>query len=161
MNMERQFFLEQITEQFNIHRIVALLGPRQCGKTTLAKQYWDSHPSAKANYFDLENPIDLERLSNPQLAFEALDGLIIIDEIQRRPELFATLRYTHDTYPNKNFLVLGSASRDLIKQSSESLAGRIGYIEITPFLLKEITGDSKDLWLRGGFPKRYRAWCQY
>jgi uncharacterized protein len=153
--LEREFYLRKIAAQFDVHRIVSLLGPRQCGKTTIAKQYRDlATDFNKANYFDLENPIDLERLDNPKTAFEALSGLIIIDEVQRRPELFQILRYIHDEYPEKRFLILGSASRDLIQQSSESLAGRIGYIEVTPFNLGEVPELNK-LWLRGGFPPSF------
>ena len=157
--MDRPIFLNNIASQFQVHRIVALLGPRQSGKTTLAKQYCKIiHNFTRSNYFDLENPSDLERLDNPKLAFEHLEGTIIIDEIQRKPNLFQVLRYIHDEYPNKLFLLLGSASRELINQSSETLAGRIGYIEITPFQAFElaIKADQK-LWLRGGFPKSYLA----
>lgn len=157
--MQRLLFLKQLETAFKVHNITALLGPRQCGKTTLAKQYCAKIPEfSKAAYFDLENPTDLERLKNPKLAFEPLTGLIVIDEIQRRPDLFPVLRYIHDENPDKRFLILGSASRDLIHQSSESLAGRIGYLEVTPFLANELQEiDMKNLWLRGGFPRSFLA----
>jgi predicted AAA+ superfamily ATPase len=156
--MERKFFLEQISAQFLVNRIVALLGPRQCGKTTIAKQYISTRPEfQKANYFDLENPVDLKRLESPVTAIEPLEGIIVIDEVQRRPDLFATLRYIHDEQPNKKFLILGSASRDLIRQSSETLAGRISYIEVTPFLATEISDKRDQLWYKGGFPRSFLA----
>jgi predicted AAA+ superfamily ATPase len=109
-------------------------------------------------FFDLENPLDLQRLENPMLALSsATQSVIVIDEIQRKPELFPILRVLVDRekYPQK-FLILGSASRDLIRQSSETLAGRIGYIELPPFTLPEVK-QSTQLWLRGGFPRSYLA----
>jgi len=112
---------------------------------------------ASVNYFDLESPVDLERLVNPLLALQPLTGLIVIDEIQRRPELFPVLRVLADQAELKQkYLILGCASRDLIKQSSESLAGRIAYLELTPFSFQEVD-HLKRLWLRGGFPKSYLA----
>jgi len=157
--MKRLEYIKKIKEALNIHPVAALLGPRQCGKTTLAREYISllktEHP--KQNYFDLENIEDIYRLENPMLALSQLKGLIVIDEIQRRPELFPTIRVLADDKTIKRkFLVLGSASRDLIKQSSESLAGRIQYIELTPFSFKE-TKDIKKLWIRGGFPRSYLA----
>lgn len=155
--MQRVRYLQSIARGFNNHRIVALLGPRQCGKTTLAKEYSAGVTNfAKRNYFDLEKPQDLERLQNPYLALSALSGLIVIDEVQRSPDLFPVLRVLHDEFPNLQFLILGSASRDLLRQSSESLAGRIYYQEITPFYLQEVD-DWQKLWQRGGFPKSYLA----
>lgn len=152
--MKRKRFLEQIDFQFRIHSICGLLGPRQVGKTTLAKQYAKKIPHVQI--LDLENPFDLARLENPMLTLSQMtNDLIIIDEIQRRPELFPILRVLVDENPRK-FLILGSASRDLLKQSSETLAGRIGYIELTPFSITE-TKEYKNLWLRGGFPLSYLA----
>jgi len=140
---------------------VAILGPRQCGKTTLAGQIVKSFKQSV--YLDLENPGDLAKLDDP-LAFFSLhnNDLICLDEIQRAPELFATLRSIIDTRGrNGQFLILGSAGRDLIRQSSESLAGRIAYLDLTPFLLFEVEaahkGDIRELWLRGGFPRSYLA----
>jgi predicted AAA+ superfamily ATPase len=136
-----------------------MLGPRQCGKTTLAKQI--VKPLKNAVYLDLENPADLAKLDDP-MAFFALhqNDLICLDEIQRTPEIFATLRSIVDERGrNGQFLILGSASRDLIRQSSESLAGRITYLELTPFLLNEIGPASnailRHFWLKGGFPRSY------
>ena len=109
-------------------------------------------------FFDLEDPTDLERLQNPKLTLSKItQDLIVIDEVQRRPELFPVLRVLIDRpKSNQKFLILGSASRDLIQQSSESLAGRIGYVELPPFSLFEVK-DSAKLWLRGGFPRSYLA----
>jgi predicted AAA+ superfamily ATPase len=152
--MDRPFFLEQIDFQFSIHSVCALLGPRQIGKTTIARQY--AKRFSRVHIFDLENPFDLARLENPMLALREIQSdLIIIDEIQLRPDLFPVLRVLVDELPRK-FLILGSASRDLLKQSSETLAGRIGYIELTPFSLSE-TKEANRLWLRGGFPRSYLA----
>jgi len=142
--------------------VVAILGPRQCGKSTLARQLISGYPDAA--YLDLELPSDLQRLSEPELFFARLGGrLCCLDEIQRAPEIFAPLRSIVDSRRrNGQFLLLGSASRDLIRQSSESLAGRIAYLELTPFLLPEVcTGEVAisldDLWIRGGFPNSLLA----
>src|SRR5260221_841782 len=109
--------------------IVALLGPRQCGKTTLARLIQKQRNAA---YFDLENPQDMIRLQNPQLALSSLTGLVILDEIQHRPELMPVLRVLADRDPLPcQFLLLGSASPDLVRHSSEYLAGRIEFIQMT------------------------------
>jgi len=114
-------------------------------------------PFPKENYFDLENPIDIQRLQNPFLSLKSLSGLIIIDEIQRIPNLFPILRVLADQKElQQRYLILGSASRELIRQSSESLAGRIAYIELTPFSYPEVA-DLQNLWIRGGFPLSYLA----
>lgn len=136
-----------------LHPICALLGPRQCGKTTLAKHY--AATQEKVHFFDLENPQDLALFQDPSLTLPHLEGFIVIDEIQRRPELFPYLRYLVDN-SDKKFLILGSASQDLIRQSSESLAGRISYIELPPFQFFEVDNLHKH-WLRGGFPRSYLA----
>lgn len=157
--MERLHYLDLIQQAFAVNPVVALLGPRQCGKTTLARDLIKTMPSFKeANYFDLEDPTHLDRLQqNPKVALSMLSGLVVIDEIQRIPELFPLLRVLVDDLNLKlRFLILGSASRDLIKQSSETLAGRITHIEITPFSLHE-TNEIKMLWMRGGFPRSYLA----
>src|SRR5579862_7760700 len=169
--MNRKKYLDAITAQFRVHEVCAILGPRQVGKTTLAKMYIEQYFSNNAHFFDLENPADLERLDNPMLALQAVSQeLIVIDEIQFRPDLFPILRVLVDATriplgeevseeirkKQKKFLILGSASRDLIRQSSETLAGRIGYIELPPFTLSEVK-DSMQLWLRGGFPNSYLA----
>ena len=158
--MKRGRYLSDIDSMFSTFKAVALLGPRQCGKTTLARQCCDRHPEFDwdLNYFDLEDPAALNRLRDPKLALQDLQGLVVIDEIQRRPDLFPVLRYLLDRPENKlQLLILGSASRDLIRQSSESLAGRLAYIEVTPFSVAEIDDpqSEKKLWLRGGFPLSY------
>ena len=158
--LQRNNFLEAISNSFDITPICGLLGPRQCGKTTIAKEYIKTqknlHPNQEAiHFFDLEDPIDLSRLDNPKLALEQLKGLIVIDEIQRRPDLFPVLRVLVDRTDQK-YLILGSASQELIRQSSESLAGRINYIEMTPFSFLE-TQEFNNLWVRGGFPRSYLA----
>jgi predicted AAA+ superfamily ATPase len=154
--MNRDYYLKQIKTSFKNHPVVALLGARQVGKSTLSREFQKSF-KGHVHFFDLEDPIDLARLETPKLTLESLSGLIIIDEIQRRPELFPTLRVLADK--NKKvakYLILGSASRELLQQSSESLAGRIAYIEVRPFSVIEKI-DLKRLWLRGGYPKAYLA----
>jgi predicted AAA+ superfamily ATPase len=151
MVLERSHWHEKIVKEFDIHPVCALLGPRQCGKTTLAKTYGQSLPH---HYFDCENTIHLSRLENPLFTLKDLKGCIIIDEIQLRPDLFSALRVLVDEDPQKKFLITGSASRDLIHQSSQTLAGRIGYHQVTPFSIDEIS-DWKALWMRGGFPKSF------
>ena len=135
---------------------VVLLGPRQCGKTTLARQLADKSTS---NYFDLENPVDLARLTEPMTALEPLRGLIVIDEVQRHPDLFPILRVLLDRKPARaKFLILGSASPELLRQSSETLAGRIATVEMGGFMLEELERpDLNRLWLRGGFPRSLLA----
>lgn len=132
--------------------VTAILGPRQCGKTTLAREFPADH------YFDLENPRDQALLAEPQLALEALSGLIVIDEIQRLPGLFPLLRYLVDKHPAQRYLILGSASRDLIRQSSESLAGRIAFHFLGGFRLSDVgAGSWRALWMRGGLPPSFVA----
>jgi hypothetical protein len=133
-----------------------LLGPRQCGKTTLARRLAAATPST---YFDLERPADLARLENPVLTLESLRGLVIIDEVQRRPELFAVLRTLLDRRPVRaRFLLLGSASPELLAQASESLAGRVAFVAMSGFALAEAGHRNQSaLWLRGGFPNAYLA----
>lgn len=150
----RDSYIKQIESAFKINPICALLGPRQCGKTTIAKQYKLSQLDTQM--FDLEDPDDLQAFSNPKLVLENLEGFVIIDEIQRVPELFPYLRALVDRKPTLKILILGSASPQMIRQFSETLAGRISYIEMTPFSAIEV--DNIDhLWLRGGFPKSYLA----
>jgi len=150
----RYRFMQQITETLYIHTVCALLGPRQCGKTTLAKEYAKTYQGL-VHLFDLERPDDLLSLQNPLSTLEKLTGLIIIDEIQLLPEIFPILRVLADSNHAK-YLVLGSASRDLVQHSSETLAGRIGLIELTPLQLAE--GVSSDTLLaQGGFPRSYFA----
>ncbi len=159
MFINRNYLINQLYRSLKVHSVIALLGPRQCGKTTLAKQYSSLKQDksiSTIHHFDLEDPDDLAKLDAPKLALEDLLGLIVIDEIQRKPELFPLLRVLVDQHKKRKFLILGSASRDLIKQSSETLAGRIRYIEITPFSYSEVDNLSK-LWFRGGFPNSYLA----
>ncbi len=133
-----------------------LVGPRQCGKTTLARQLV---PEDSVNYFDLENPVDLGRLDEPMTALEPLRGLVVIDEVQRRPDLFPVLRVLADRRDAPaRFLILGSASGDLQRQSSESLAGRVEQLTLSGFNLWELDDAAGSrLWLRGGFPLSYLA----
>ncbi|MBW7865131.1 MAG: ATP-binding protein [Candidatus Hydrogenedens sp.] len=137
-------------------RIVALLGPRQCGKTTLARQLV---PADSLNYFDLEDPSSLARLSEPDTALRPLRGLVVIDEIQRLPGLFPLLRVLADRKPLRaRFLILGSASPDLLRQSSETLAGRLETVPLEGFRLADIGAGAMDRhWLRGGFPLSFTA----
>jgi uncharacterized protein len=147
---------ERIAAAFRVHPIVALLGPRQCGKTTLARVIARGEPST---YLDLENPVDLQRLSAPMLALERLAGLVVIDEAQRKPELFPLLRVLADRPTNRaRFLLLGSASPDLVKGVSESLAGRVGLVDLAGFSIAEAGRRRQDvLWARGGFPRSFLA----
>ncbi|MEP6645122.1 MAG: ATP-binding protein [Acidobacteriaceae bacterium] len=135
-------------------RVVALLGPRQCGKTTLARQFV---PANSVNYFDLEDPQSLARLTEPNTALRPLKKLVVIDEIQRRPDLFPLLRVLADRKPlPARFLILGSASPDLLRQSSESLAGRIETVPLEGFRLADLGAAAQGRhWLRGGFPLSY------
>ena len=144
----------QIEASFHVHPVTALLGPRQCGKTTLARFIAEKSSST---LFDLENPVDLQRLSVPMQAMEGLSGLVVIDEIQRKPELFELLRVLVDRPDQRaRFLLLGSASLDLVKGVSESLAGRIGFVDLAGFQLREIGMENRDkLWINGGFPRSF------
>ena len=137
-------------------RIVTLLGPRQSGKTTLARRFVSPESS---NYFDLEDPISLAQLDEPMIALRHLTGLVVIDEVQRRPELFPILRVLADRDPlPARFLILGSASPALLKQSSESLAGRMETVTIGGLSLGEIGAEGVERhWLRGGFPLSFLA----
>jgi hypothetical protein len=148
--------IDRVLRTFLVHPIAAVLGPRQCGKTTLARMLAEREPSS---YYDLENPTDAQRLSNPLQAMESLSGLIIIDEIQRKPQLFEILRVLADRPGNPaHFLVLGSASPTLIKGISESLAGRVGLIDMSGFSLSEVgVGQQERLWIFGGFPRSFLA----
>lgn len=140
-------------------RVVALVGPRQCGKTTLARQLVAER---SANYFDLEDPVGLARLAEPLTALRTLKGVVVIDEVQRRPDLFPILRVLADRKPlPSRFLLLGSASPELLKQSSETLAGRLEVLELSGFGLPEVGEKHLDhLWQRGGFPRSYLARTQ-
>ena len=157
MEIPRSPELEALKRLLKTNPIVAILGPRQCGKTTLARQFSSRWPS-DITAFDLEDPRDIERLQDPLLALEGAKGLIIIDEIQRSPGLFPAIRVLADRSPKTKYLILGSASRDLIRQASESLAGRISYMEIGGFSLKHVGAQNAErLWIRGGFPRSFLA----
>ncbi len=154
--IERPLLRARIARALSRSRVAALAGPRQVGKTTLARSFLAAdHPG----YFDLENPLSLARLSEPMTALSPLRGLVVIDEIQRMPELFPVLRVLADREGTPaRFLLLGSASPALLRASSESLAGRIEVIEIGGFVLEETGAGSADaLWLRGGFPRSFLA----
>ncbi len=151
--------LFQVRRALRRSRVVALIGPRQCGKTTLARLIL---PAASPNYFDLEDPASLARLTEPMTALAKLRGVVVIDEIQRHPELFPVLRVLADRTPlPARFLVLGSASPDLLRQSSESLAGRLETISLSGFSLGEVGVKALERhWLRGGFPLAFLARSQ-
>jgi hypothetical protein len=156
-----RFITPQILKKTSAMPAVAILGPRQCGKSTLAKKILSRLDNTL--YIDLELPSDLNKLADAEAFFKMnSDKLICIDEIQRAPDLFPLLRSIIDiNNRNGQFIILGSASQDLLKQSSESLAGRISYFDLTPFVLKElrIKGEKelRTLWQRGGFPRSYLA----
>src|SRR5450432_264955 len=152
--IDRATDVRQVKAALRRSRVVALLGPRQCGKTTLARLL--VRPQS-LNYFDLEDPQSLARLAEPGLALRPLKGLVVIDEVQHRPELFPLLRVLADRQPlPARFLILGSASPDLLRQSSESLAGRIETVPLEGLRLADIGASNQDRhWLRGGFPRAY------
>ena len=148
--------IRQIKDSFRVHPITALLGPRQCGKTTLARLIAEQEPST---VFDLENPVDIQRLSAPMQVLRDLSGLVIIDEVQRKPELLELFRVLVDrSGQSARFLLLGSASPHLVKGVSESLAGRIGFVDLAGFQFWEVGAQHRDrLWIRGGLPKAFLA----
>src|SRR5436190_22085636 len=154
--IERRTDLAMVRAALRRSRVVALLGPRQCGKTTLARQFVHANSS---NYFDLEDPLSLARLSEPDLALRPLKGLVVIDEVQRRPDLFPLLRVLADRKPlPARFLILGSASPDWLSQSSETLAGRLETVPLEGLRLRDVGPKAQGrLWLRGGFPLAYTA----
>lgn len=152
----RTQLLERIHLALSRSKSVALVGPRQVGKTTLAREFLSSkHP----NYFDLENPVSRVRLEQPMTALEALEGLVVIDEVQLAPDLFPVLRVLMDEKPdNGQYLILGSASPRLLQQGSESLLGRLEVIVIGGFDLYEVGVDQQStLWQRGGYPRSFLA----
>lgn len=155
--LSRPHITEAIHHGFTVHPAVALAGPRQCGKTTLAREI-AKQESATA-FFDLEKATDVRRLEFPEQTLGPLKGLVVIDEIQRKPELFETLRVLLDRPDSETrFLLLGSASPFLIKGISESLAGRVGLVDLGGFSLRETGADLwRDLWQRGGFPRSFLA----
>lgn len=148
--IRRMVDIQRIVTLGEIFPVVGILGPRQCGKTTLAQQLGAEH------YFDMENPVDLRAFENPQSVLENLAGTVVIDEIQLKPKLFELLRYLVDSRPERRYIVLGSASRELVAHSSESLAGRIGYHYLGGFRITDVGGDNLfRLWLHGAMPRAY------
>lgn len=154
--LKRTRLLHGIRRGLRRSRVVALIGPRQSGKTTLARQIV---PNGSGNYFDLEDPTSRALLAEPMTALQGLRGIVVIDEVQHRPDLFPVLRVLADRKPvPARFLILGSATPDLLRQSSESLAGRIETIPVSGFSLDEIGDRALDRhWLRGGFPLSFLA----
>lgn len=152
----RNGYLERVRTGLGRGPIVALIGPRQCGKTTLARQLMSR---GTPGYFDLEDPATAAVLSNPMSALAPLTGLVVVDEAQRAPGLFPVLRVLADRDGQAaTFLILGSASPELSRQASESLAGRVEIIEMGGFHLTELAADETNrLWLRGGFPRSFLA----
>jgi len=158
MLIERKQEVKTIQELLRRHPVVGMIGARQVGKTTLARLIIEK-TKGPSSYFDLENPEDLARVADPMLALKELGGLVVIDEIQRQPNLFRILRVLADRPKSAtHFLVLGSASPDLLRQSAETLAGRIFYHELGGFSVEEVGVDNHlQRWLRGGFPRSYLA----
>ena len=154
--IKRKELLRQVRSALKRSRAVALIGPRQCGKTTLARQLLSVD---SPNYLDLEDPSSFARLDEPMTALRGLKGLVVIDEVQRRPDLFPVLRVLLDRTPlSARFLILGSASPELLRQTSESLAGRIETIAMSGFSMAEVGQvEVARHWLRGGFPPSYLA----
>jgi predicted AAA+ superfamily ATPase len=155
--ISRDRHLVELRERLEQFPVVALLGARQVGKTTLARALASERQAC--TFLDLEDPTHRTRLEDPKLALEPLGGLVIVDEVQHAPELFPVLRVLADRRPSPaRFLLLGSASPELVRQSSESLAGRIGFHELPPFDLQEVGASSwRRLWARGGFPLSFLA----
>jgi uncharacterized protein len=153
----RDALTQAVQQSLETQPITALLGPRQCGKTFLAEMI--SYRFAERHWFDMERPQDLFRLQQNPGLLESLQGLVVIDEVQRAPELFPQLRVLADRrFPLTRFLILGSASFELVRGASESLAGRVRFIPMGGFDLNELTiHDQEQLWLRGGFPKSFLA----
>src|SRR3990172_7650567 len=154
--IERRRWLVAIRAALKRSRVVALIGPMQAGKTTLARQIV---PSDSRGYFDLEAPTSLARLSEPMTALASLKGVVVIDEIQRRPDLFRVLRVLADRRPlPARFLILGSATPELLRQSSETLAGRLETVTLTGLGVEELGAEAlMRHWRRGGFPPAYLA----
>ena len=157
MLIDRPTPANRIREALGVHPCAALTGPRQCGKTTLARQI--AAESRRSTYFDLEAAVDRQRLATPEQTLGQLNDLVVIDEVQRMPSLFETLRVLVDRPDNDaRFLLLGSASPQLVKGVSESLAGRVGLVDLGGFGLPETGVDAwRKLWSRGGFPRSFLA----
>lgn len=156
MKIPRSRLLHAIRTALDRIPVAVLTGPRQCGKTTLAREFLVPE---SPNYFDLEDPVSLARLEEPMTALAPLEGLVVIDEVQRRPDLFPVLRVLADRpEAPARFLILGSASGELLRQSSESLAGRVERVSMGGFTVDEVGEEgARDLWIRGGFPRAFLA----
>ena len=154
--IQRTLYLEQLSSAVRRSPVTALLGPRQCGKTTLARLFSEGK---QATHFDLESQPDLQRLQNPELMLATLEGLVVLDEIQLMPQLFGVLRVLVDSPENRvRFLILGSASPEIVKNVSETLAGRVEFVELSGFDIAETGADAwEKLWVRGGFPWSFLA----
>lgn len=154
--IERSGFLASLETALLENPVVALLGPRQCGKTTLARVISSTRESV---FFDMENPVDRTRMDNPLLTLRELRGLVVIDEIQNKPELFDVIRVLVDRPDNAaTFLVLGSAAPRLVEGAAQTLAGRIGFVDLSGFTIAEVGEENLDeLWHRGGFPRSFLA----
>ncbi|HAB19129.1 MAG TPA: hypothetical protein DCE44_22150 [Verrucomicrobiales bacterium] len=155
--LERPVYADLIRRRLKANPVVSLLGPRQVGKTTLARMIAREFPSP--HFFDLENPVDANRLREPMTALDPLEGLVVIDEVQRHPELFALLRVLADRRPlPARFLLLGSASPSLVRGVSETLAGRVAFVDLHGFDLGEVGATNwRKLWWRGGYPPAFLA----
>ena len=155
--LKRPLYADLIRRRLKVSPVVSLLGPRQVGKTTLARQIAGEFPSP--HFFDLENPVDASRLREPFIALDPLEGLVVIDEVQRQPELFPLLRVLADRRPVRaRFLLLGSASPSLVQGVSESLAGRVAFVDMHGFDLSEVGARKwRELWWRGGYPPAFLA----
>lgn len=154
--IKRESYLNAVSTALQRSPVTALLGPRQCGKTTLARMI--AH-GRETHYFDLESPSDRQRLQNPELLLGSLSGLVVMDEVQLLPELFNVLRVMADRSGHAvRYLILGSASPQIVKKVSETLAGRIEFVDMGGFNLTEVLYEERDrLWLRGGFPRSFLA----
>lgn len=154
--IERTAYADEVRRKLKANPIVAILGPRQVGKTTLAQAIARGRSH---HFFDLEDPVSAARLAQPQTTLAPLRGLVIIDEVQRQPELFALLRVLADRRPVRaRFLILGSASPQLARGVSETLAGRVAFVDLAGFDLSEVKSTAfRKLWWRGGFPRSYLA----
>lgn len=153
----RQRALDKLETSFRVHQSIALVGPRQCGKSTLARMYVEQ--AGETAFFDLERSVDRRKLETPELALGGRRGLVVLDEAQRMPALFETLRVLLDRPGNDaRFLILGSASPTLLRDVPETLAGRVGYVDLSGFSLDETgPGTLHRLWMRGGFPRSFLA----
>ncbi len=155
--IKRTDLFQQLGHSLKNSKVTILIGPRQIGKTTLIKEYIKKQKNKEVHFFDLEDPTDEDLLDNAKLTLESLEGLIVIDEVQRKPEIFKYLRVKADQMKKPSrIILLGSSSRDLIEQASETLAGRVNYIEVHGFSIKE-TGKVEKLFIRGCFPSSFSS----